>query len=180
MDAKTQEQLLNQIYGWRTGKQDWEVIAIWWWMRSYNDFNSNQFHLHRLPAVAFLWVWLKLFWDLTEWQVDAVASQLDLNGLGLSRDKDLLGLTWKVHLQLMWNRWQVQLQLATTKILIVVIEMWEEKIASNSDIKWAQNWAASHVLSSSWEDLVLQQPLTGRLGEQVLLLSVFRRDGQSL
>ena len=100
------------------------------------------------------------------------------NGLGLSRDKDLLGLTWKVHLQLMWNRWQ--LQLATTKILIVVIEMWDKKVASNSDIKWAQNWAASHVLSSSWEDLVLQQPLTGRLGEQVLLLSVFRRDGQSL
>ena len=83
-------------------------------------------------------------------------------------------------LQLMWNRWQVQLQLATTKILIVVIEMWDKKVASNSDIKWAQNWAASHVLSSSWEDLVLQQPLTGRLGEQVLLLSVFRRDGQSL
>ena len=73
------------------------------------------------------------------------------------------------HLQLMWNRWQVQLQLATTKILIVVIEMWDKKVASNSDIKWAQNWAASHVLSSSWEDLVLQQPLTGRLGEQVLL-----------
>ena len=143
-------------------------IAIWWWMSSYNDFNSNQFHLHRLPAVAFLWVWLKLFWDLTEWQVDAVASQLDLNGLGLSRDKDLLGLAWKVQLYLlMWNRWQ--LQLATTKILIVVIEMWDKKVASNSDIKWAQNWAASHVLSSSWEDLVLQQPLTGRLGEQVLL-----------
>ena len=62
------------------------IDIIWQWRRRrHNDFNSNQFHLLRLPTAALLWVWLNLFSDLTNWQ-HSISPICEDSGVGLSGD----------------------------------------------------------------------------------------------